>query len=211
MPGEKYSHMRHYSLSDAPNGEYYRISVKREEGEADASEGIVSNHLHNNVQVGDVLAFSAPSGDFTIVNEDENPIVLISGGIGLTPLMSMLNYLTKKEPNRPMVFIHATANSSTYALKDEVEEAALNHKSVKSFVSYNTPTEEDRQTHNFDKEGYVDLEWLRSILPSNKADFYYCGPIPFMKVVHKALKEWEVPKERQHYEEFNPISILEEA
>jgi len=211
VPGEKYTHMRHYSLSDAPNGEYYRISVKREEGSADAPDGIVSNHLHKNVQEGDVLAFSSPSGDFTIVNENEMPIVLISGGIGLTPLMSMLNYLSEKEPNRPVVFIHATANSSTYALKDEVEEAVSKHKNVKSYVSYDTPSEEDRAAQNFDKEGYVDLEWLKSILPSNEADFYYCGSVPFMKAVHQALKEWGIPKERLHYEVFNPIAILEEA
>jgi len=211
IPGEKYTHMRHYSLSDAPNGEYYRISVKREEGSENARAGIVSNHLHKNVKEGDVLNFSAPSGDFTITDGNENPIVLISGGIGLTPLMSMLHDLTEKEPNRPVVFIHATANSSTYALKDEVEEAVTNHKHVESFVSYDTPLEADRKAKNYDKEGYIDLDWLKSVLPSNQADFYYCGPVPFMKSVHQSLKDWGVPKERLHYEVFNPISILEEA
>ena len=211
IPGEQYSHMRHYSLSDAPNEEYYRISVKREGGSGDARAGIVSNHLHHNVKEGDVLKFSAPSGDFTMVNENREPIVLISGGIGLTPLMSMLHDLTKKEPNRPVVFIHATANSSTYALKKEVEEAVTHHKHVQSFVSYNRPLNEDKEAKNFDKEGYIDLDWLKSILTSNEADFYYCGPIPFMKTVHQSLKDWGVPKERLHYEVFNPISILEEA
>lgn len=211
IPGEQYSHMRHYSLSDAPNEEYYRISVKREGGSGDARAGIVSNHLHHNVKEGDVLKFSAPSGDFTMVNENREPIVLISGGIGLTPLMSMLHDLTEKEPNRPVVFIHATANSSTYALKKEVEEAVTHHKHVQSFVSYNRPLNEDKEAKNFDKEGYIDLDWLKSILTSNEADFYYCGPIPFMKTVHQSLKDWGVPKERLHYEVFNPISILEEA
>lgn len=210
VPGEKYTHMRHYSLSDAPNGEYYRISVKREEGSADARAGIVSNYLHGDVHEGDVLAFSAPYGDFTVTDEGESPIVLISGGIGLTPLTSMLHDLAENEANRPVVFIHATENSTTYALKKEIEEVVTNHKQVQSFISYDQPTEEDRNKKNYDHEGYIDLEWLQSILPGKEADFYYCGSIPFMKAVHEALKQWGIPKERLHYEVFNPISILEE-
>lgn len=210
IPGEKYTHMRHYSLSDTPNREYYRISVKREKGSHGTPAGIVSTHLHDHVQEGDVLAFAAPSGDFTITDERESPIVLISGGIGITPLLSMLKHLAENESNRPVIFIHATANSSSYALKDEVEQVVTSHKQVQAFVSYDKPTQEDRQARNFDKEGYIDLDWLTSILPGKEADFYYCGSIPFMKAVHEALKEWGVPKERLHYEVFNPISILEE-
>lgn len=211
VPGEKYTHMRHYSLSDAPNDAYYRISVKREEGKDDTRDGIVSNHLHNNVGAGDVLAFGAPAGDFTIADESHKPIVLLSGGIGLTPLMSMLNYLSESEPNRSVAFIHATGNSATFAFKEDVENLAAEHKNIQSFAIYDTPLEEDRTADNFDKEGYIDLDWLKSTLPSNEADFYYCGPVPFMKSVHESLKKWGIPKEHLHYEVFNPISILEEA
>ncbi|WP_085522224.1 NO-inducible flavohemoprotein [Tuberibacillus sp. Marseille-P3662] len=210
IEGEQYTHMRHYSLSDAPGKDYYRISVKREDGDDNTPDGIVSNYLHHQVQEGDVLSFAAPAGDFTIMNEDL-PIVLISGGIGLTPLMSIFNHLTEKEPHRPVTFIHATQNSSNHAMKQHVAKVADEYENVSSFVCYDDPTAEDKAAHHFDKEGYVDLEWLKSILPSNQADFYFCGPVPFMKAVNQALKDWDVPEERSHYEVFNPISILEEA
>ncbi|MFC3040543.1 NO-inducible flavohemoprotein [Virgibacillus xinjiangensis] len=208
IEGEKYTHMRHYSLSDAPNEDYYRISVKREEGNSmqEIPDGIVSNYLHRQVQEGDTLSFAAPAGDF-VIDSEKLPIVLISGGIGLTPLMSMLQTLADKEPDRPVTFIHATQNSTTHAMKEDVERLAANHKNISSFVSYDRPTELDKEEKNFDKEGYIDLDWLRAVLPDKQADFYFCGAVPFMK----ALKEWGIPKERIHYEVFNPISILEEA
>ncbi|MFC7393980.1 NO-inducible flavohemoprotein [Scopulibacillus cellulosilyticus] len=210
IEGEKYTHMRHYSLSDAPGKDYYRISVKREEAHGDAPEGIVSNYLHKKVKEGDVLQFAAPAGDFTVTYNDL-PIVLISGGIGLTPLMSMLEMLVEKQPERSVTFIHATMNSTTHAMKSRVEQLVADHNNVKSYVCYEKPTEDDKNSRNFDKEGFIDLEWLKSILPGNQADFYFCGPIPFMKAVNQALKDFGVSKEHSHYEVFNPISILEEA
>lgn len=210
IEGETYSHVRHYSLSDISGKDYYRISVKREEGNGNAPEGIVSNYLHNVVEEGDVLPVAAPAGDFRIENE-ELPLVLISGGIGLTPMVSMLKEAVEEKPHRPVAFIHGTVNSETHALREEVEQLAADHEGVTAFFCYEAPTDKDRKKENYDKEGFIELPWLKSVLPNNQADFYFCGSVPFTKVINEILKEWGVPAEHSHFEVFNPVSILEEA
>lgn len=201
--GSDYKQLRHYSLSDAPGKDYYRISVKRED------MGAVSSYLHNSVQEGDIIPLSAPAGDF-VLKTNEMPAVLISGGVGLTPMVSMLNTIADTQPERDVTFIHAALNSDVHAMKDHVEKVANENAKVKSFVAYSEPSEQDMEAKNFDKEGYVDLEWLKSILPNNQAEFYFCGPTPFMKVVYRALKDWGVPAENIHFEFFGPADELEE-
>ncbi|MBT2664771.1 NO-inducible flavohemoprotein [Bacillus sp. ISL-4] len=209
IPGEKYTHIRHYSLSDSPGKDYYRISVKREDAHGDAPSGIVSNYLHKQLQVGDTLQFSAPAGDFELDNT-ELPVVLISGGIGITPLLSMLNTIIEKQPQRQVTFIHATSNSQTHAFKDHLQQIVNEHQHIKSYVVYGAPTEADRASGHFDKEGYVGLDFLQSIVPSKEANFYFCGPIPFMEAINEALNKWSVSKDHIHYEVFSPLAILGE-
>ncbi|MBB6444231.1 NO-inducible flavohemoprotein [Bacillus benzoevorans] len=199
----EYTHLRHYSLSDAPGKDYYRISVKREE------LGVVSSYLHDTVQAGDILQVSAPAGDFTLQSDDK-PVVLLSGGVGLTPMLSMLNTIAASQPERAVTFIHGALNSSVHALKEEVARLASENSNVKSFVAYSEPTEEDIAANGFDKEGFIDLPWLQSILPDNQAEFYFCGPVPFMKAIYRSLKEWGVPAENIHFEFFGPAGQLEE-
>ncbi|WP_339229420.1 NO-inducible flavohemoprotein [Oceanobacillus sp. FSL K6-2867] len=210
IKGEKYLHMRHYSLSDAPNKEYYRISVKREDSQNGAPAGIVSNYLHNEVAAGDTLPIRAPAGDFTYTTE-EQPIVLLSGGVGITPMMSMLNTLVETHPDREVTFIHATPNSKVHAMREHVEKLAKAYKNITTFVCYSEPTEQDRFENRYDKEGYIDLDWLKTVLSDNQKDFYFCGPLPFLKSINDALKGWGVPKEQRTYELFSPISTIEEA
>ena len=200
---QAFTSLRHYSLSEAPGKDYYRISVKRED------MGVVSNYLHQSVQAGDVLPVSAPAGEF-VLEARETPAVLISGGVGLTPMVSMLNTIVEQQPEREVTFIHAALNSHVHALKEHVVQLASEYPNVKSFVAYSEPTEQDREVKNFDKEGFVDLEWLKAILATNQADFYFCGPTPFMKVIYRALKDWDVPTENIHFEFFGPAGTLEE-
>jgi nitric oxide dioxygenase len=211
IPGERYTHIRQYSLSDSPGKEYYRISVKREDADEGKPAGIASTYLHRHVQVGDVLALSAPAGDFVLDTSVETPVVLLSGGVGLTPMISMLNTLVERQPNRPVTFIHAAWNSRRHAMKRHVEDIAASNRQVKTYLLYSRPKEEDRRSGQYDKEGYIDLPWLQSVLPDNQADFYFCGPVPFMKAVYRALKDWQVPQERIHYEFFGPMGSLDES
>ncbi|MBY0201623.1 nitric oxide dioxygenase, partial [Priestia megaterium] len=207
VPGEKYTHIRHYSLSEAPGKDYYRISVKREDAHDGAPTGVVSNYLHNQVETGGMLKFSAPAGDF-VLDDSEQPVVLISGGIGITPLLSMLNTIVEKQPTRQVTFIHAAINGKTHAFKEHVAQLDSSNENVISFTCYSSPSEEDRLGDDFDKEGYVDLELLQSIVPSKEAVFYFCGSIPFMEAILKALHRWDIPNERIHYEVFSPVAIL---
>lgn len=209
IPGEKYTHIRHYSLSESPRKEYYRISVKREDEHGDSLEGLVSNYLHKQVHLGDPLQVSAPAGDFVLVN-DSLPIVLISGGIGITPLLSMLENVLEENQQRQVTFIHATRNSNTHAFKEHVKQLESKYENIKSYVCYNAPTEEDKKSNTFDKEGYVDLSFLQSILPNKDAQYYFCGSIPFMESIAKTLNEWEIPSQHIHYEAFHPVAILGE-
>lgn len=211
IPGEKYKHIRHYSLSDVPGKEYYRISVKREEGHGEAPTGIVSNYLSSELDVGDKLEFSSPAGDF-ILDKSGSPVVLISGGIGLTPLMSMLNTIVENETNRKVTFIHATANSTEHAFKEHVKQLSTTHHSIKSFVVYESPTDADRRAQNYTKEGRIDLEFLKEVVSAkDESQFYLCGSIPFMKAINQALTERNVSKNHIHFEAFNPLAILGES
>ena len=207
IEGEEFTHIRQYSLSDAPGRDYYRISVKKEEGMA-TPDGKVSNYLHSSVNEGDILNISAPAGDFFLNTENSNPVVLLSGGVGLTPMVSMLNTVAEMQPEKEVTFIHAAANGKVHALRDEVAATAEKAK-VNSYVFYDAPTDEDRQEKLFDVEGYVTKEWLKENVNLEQADFYFCGPVPFMKAINTSLKELGVTEERSHFEFFGPMASLE--
>jgi nitric oxide dioxygenase len=200
MKDQPYEHLRQYSLSCAPGEGYYRISVKREEAMGDYPDGNVSNYLHKHIQEGSVIPISAPGGDFFLDQQDTRPLVLLSGGVGLTPMMSMLETTIKENPNREVIFIHAAQSSSFHAMKDRVEEIVKQNSKVKSYTVYDKPIEGD----NYDKAGYIDYEWLSSVLSTNDASFYFCGPKGFMRAAYKLLKQYEVKDEDIHYEIFGP-------
>jgi nitric oxide dioxygenase len=209
IEGEEFTHIRQYSLSDAPGKNYYRISVKREAGTANP-DGMVSNYLHDTVTEGEILQVSAPAGDFVLDTEINTPVVLLSGGVGLTPMLSMLKTVVEVQPDRKVTFIHAAANGKVHALREEVE-SLTSLENVNSFFFYDSPTEEDRMNHNFDVEGYVTKEWLANNLPTAEAEFYFCGPVPFMRAINTSLKNLGVNAERIHFEFFGPKDSLEES
>ncbi|WP_053217924.1 NO-inducible flavohemoprotein [Virgibacillus senegalensis] len=208
IEGEAYTQIRQYSLSDAPGKPYYRITVKREEGRNNP-DGKISNHLHDYLKEGDTLDVSAPAGDFTLDLDSSRPVVLLSGGVGLTPMMSMLRTIVEKQPGRKVTFIHAAQNGNVHALDEQVKELARKNQGVTSYVVYDHPTEADKAAKNYDKEGYVTLPWLKEVLGTNQADFYFCGPVPFMATIHQFLQEWQVPEDRIHFEFFGPAMNLE--
>ena len=208
IAGEKFTHIRQYSLSDAPGKDYYRISVKREAG-TENPDGLVSNYLHDGVNEGDILKISAPAGDFILDTEKNSPVVLLSGGVGLTPMMSMLKTVVEVQPKRKVTFVHAAANGNVHALRDEVEDLS-NLDNVNSYFFYDSPTEEDRKNNRFDVEGYVTHDWLKEKIDIQDADFYFCGPVPFMKAINRSLKEIGVTEDKIHFEFFGPMGNLEE-
>ncbi|SFJ10715.1 nitric oxide dioxygenase [Thermoflavimicrobium dichotomicum] len=206
-PDYEYTMIRQYSLSDAPGKDYYRISVKREDGTDQKPAGMVSTYLHEQIQEGDIVEISAPAGIFYLDQEKETPVVLLSGGVGMTPLISMLNTIVEKQPNRKVTYIHAAINSEYHAMDDHVRTLAQQHENIQYYVVYEKPTEKDRAQLNFDKEGYVDQKWLASVLSTTDADFYFCGPVPFMRTVRQALENMGVPADRMHFELFGSTGV----
>ncbi|MDO6451280.1 NO-inducible flavohemoprotein [Oceanobacillus profundus] len=200
IDGENYNHLRQYSLSCAPGGEFYRISVKREDAFEDQPKGVVSNFLHEHINEGDILPISAPAGDFFLDAEDTRPLVLMSGGVGLTPMISMLETAIKEQPEREVIYIHAAKSSKFHAMKERVKEIAGQNNHVKSYTVYDSPSEGD----SFDKAGRIDYDWLSSILPTNDAAFYFCGPKGFMRAMYQHLKAYQVNDTDIHFEIFGP-------
>lgn len=211
IPGDEYTHIRQYSLSDRPGLPYYRISVKREDGLEGAPDGKVSQYLHRSIQEGDRLWISAPAGDFSLQPAETGtgrPLVLLSGGVGLTPLVSMLKEAASAYPDRSVTFIHSARNGDVHALKGELDGMAQQHSQLSVYYCYENPTSEDRNNGLFHKEGLIDLPWLQQVIPDKDADYYFCGPLPFMRAVNGALKQWDVPASNIHYEFFGPADQL---
>ncbi|WP_062262892.1 NO-inducible flavohemoprotein [Endozoicomonas arenosclerae] len=191
--------IRQYSLSDAPNGKSYRISVKRE-GAGDTL-GVISNYLHDHVQEGDVVELSPPAGDFFLDTRNENPVVLLSGGVGVTPVLSMLNTLTSLNTSEPIRFVHSAVNGSVHAFSDHVNALAEQRDNVEKVVFYDQPAEGDQ---NYDHVGRTDLNLIRDQIEISGAHYYFCGPLGYMSMVNETLQGWGVPSENIHYEVFGP-------
>lgn len=196
--GENSDEMRQYSLSMKPGSEFYRISVKRED------KGLISNYMHNEVNEGDIVSITDPVGIFTLKDSDR-PLVLISGGIGVTPVMSML--YKGVESNRQIIFAQAVINSNVHTFKEEVNNLSLEHENLKTTIFYSNPLEEDKLGIDYDYEGHITKEWIIGDLPRN-GDFYFCGPLGFMKHIFDCLTEMGISKEYIHYEAFGPAKDL---
>ncbi|PAV28515.1 nitric oxide dioxygenase [Virgibacillus profundi] len=204
IEGETHNHLRQYSLSCAPGEGVYRISVKREDALGDNPAGVVSSFLHENLEEGSILPISAPSGEFVLDLEDSRALILMSGGVGLTPMMSMLETVIKEQPEREVIFIHAARSGRFHAMKTRVQEIAETKENVTSYTVYDSP-EADEQC---DKEGYIDSEWLEKILPTNDAAFYFCGPKGFMRAAYQNLKKSHVADADIHFEIFGPAEDI---
>jgi nitric oxide dioxygenase len=198
---------RNYSLSDRPGMGYYRISVKREPGPtADAPAGLVSNYLHDQVHQGDALEIGPPCGEFTLdtAGVGERPIVMISGGIGITPLMSMLECVAHERVKTPVYFIHAARNSRHHVFAKEVRRLAAECANIRAHIRYDAPQSDDLESGRCDSVGLIDKPLLKELLPTRDAEFYLCGPKPFMRGLLHSLQKWGVADSHIHYEFFGP-------
>ena len=195
--------LRNYSLSCGENSNHYRITVKQEADMKDAP-GIVSNHLHTGMQEGDELEIGMPCGTFNL-KENERDIVLIGGGIGVTPMMSFLQTLISIKNKTKIFFIHCVKNSAEHVFAPKVDEFA-NKKNIKSFAFYSRPTELKLHLENTKiNHGRITENQLKNSIKNPKnCDFYICGPPDFTKNVLKMLENMEVPKEQISYEYFGP-------
>jgi len=201
-----YVQPRQYSLSDAPNGQYLRISVKRERGNASQPDGRVSNWMHDTAREGTIVELSPPFGDFTLPSHIDSPLVLISGGVGLTPMVSMLNHVVRSQPDRKVVFVHGARHGGVHALNEHVRSTARKHPQLSVKVFYETPNENDRSGEHYDRLGRVDIAAIRDVAIVENADYFVCGPVPFMQAQISALRDAGIEPGRIHYEVFGSDS-----
>ncbi len=166
-----YTQPRQYSLSMEPNSAYYRISVKREDG------SLVSAHLHEHIQEGDVLQLSAPAGNF-VVSSSKVPLILLSGGVGITPILSML--YAQAATGRQIVVAQSVDNGAAHAFGAEIKSICAKFPNVRSVVFYKEPQTADKKGQDYDYSGLFSADWAAENVPAD-SDVYFCGPIPFMQ------------------------------
>ncbi|NSY20170.1 NO-inducible flavohemoprotein [Neorhizobium sp. AL 9.2.2] len=194
---------RNYSISSAPNDEYYRISVKRE---AAGSGG--SRHLHDIALVGDTIYLSPPAGDFFLNSDQVRPVILLSAGVGLTPMVSMIESINTDLPALEVHYIHAALNSSTHAMDRHVRSIAKSHGRIAVSTFYSDPGALDVAGQSHDYNGFINIDWLRNHTPFVDADFYLCGPKPFLRSLINGLWEAGIEPCRIHFEFFGPSDEL---
>jgi ferredoxin-NADP reductase/ferredoxin len=204
--------MRHYSLSGDPaERARWRISVKHRLAPPDRGElpdGCVSSHLHAVTNVGDTLDIAGPAGAFTLDEPGDRPVVLLSGGVGVTPMLSMLHRLCTTSQRR-VYFIHACENGGVHAFRDEVARLQASRKGVLTHICYRTPEPMDVTTQRFDSRGLITHELMQRLLPLDDYDVYLCGPTPFMQANWRLLRSLGVRKDRIRHEFFGPASVLD--
>jgi ferredoxin-NADP reductase/MOSC domain-containing protein YiiM len=193
--------LRSYSLSDVPGADYFRISVKSE------LNGIGSSFLRNLAPEGDVLDVSAPRGNFTL-RPGENPVVLLSVGVGATPVMSMLHTLAAEKSQREVWWVYGARNGVEHPFAEESRFLLKQLSRGRSYFVYSKPTTTDRLGADFDASGHIDTALLERIGVSRDSDFYLCGPSSFLVNVRDGLQNWGVLAENVHTELFGVLESI---
>ncbi|GAX62522.1 ferredoxin-NADPH reductase [Candidatus Scalindua japonica] len=185
---------RNYSLSNSPNSNYYRISVKREDN------GLVSNYLHDTLSPGDKIKLSPPYGTLCL-KETDKPAALISGGVGITPMLSILQDAVKQQLTRQISFIHGTRNKDAHAFKDDVVTLTADHDNINHHFFYSRNSVKSADT----QPGRITMNSVKEIVShQTDAEFYLCGPAQMMKDLYRALIQWGVDADNIAYEYFGP-------
>ncbi|MFS0690975.1 NO-inducible flavohemoprotein [Sporosarcina sp. 179-K 8C2 HS] len=195
IPGDEYMLNRQYSLTQAPGKDTFRISVKRED--ECVPNGKASVHLHRNVNIGDKIEVSAPAGDFYLDMESTSPVALISGGVGITPMMAMYETIANATPERSVAFLHS-ARTRKHQAFDEVLRS----------MTKSLPNSTYEVLYSEEGDGLITSEFLAKHVAEG-SDVYVCGPTPFMQAVISALHQIGFPEEKIHFEFFGPKEELE--
>lgn len=215
IPGQSKPVMRCYSLSDAPRPDYFRVSIKRvgpPPGKPDGQPGVGSSHFHDQLDEGDIVDVKAPSGAFFLDPRGETPVVLIGGGIGLTPMLSMVNAIVEANAQRDVYFFYGLRHGGEHVQPDYLRKLSTENPNIQLHVCYSDPRAEvDREGEHYRHAERVSIDLFKRMLPSNDADYYLCGPPPMMESLVSGLLAWGVPQARIHYEAFGPASVKSAA
>jgi ferredoxin-NADP reductase/phenylpropionate dioxygenase-like ring-hydroxylating dioxygenase large terminal subunit len=206
VPGQSQPVLRTFTLSTTPNPDHYRLSIRR-----GGEHSLVSRHLHENGKPGLRIEAMTPRGKF-VLTPGERPVVFVSGGVGITPMIAMANQIVEDGRRtgkfRPVWFVHGTNNGRVHAFAKHVRELAATHPAMRVHVRYSQPGSDDRLGATHDGEGHVTIDVLKQLLPFDDYDFYLCGPPPFMQSLYDGLSAIGVRRERIHYESFGAGTAL---
>jgi ferredoxin-NADP reductase/ferredoxin len=189
--------LRNYSLSGIPDAGSYRVSVKQEE------HGKGSTFLHTHIKDGDILDVSAPRGSFTL-QPGVGPVVLLSAGIGATPVLAMLYALAASRSPRAIWWLYGARDAADHPFAREAHDIVATLAHARSYVAYSRPAPGDRLGDDYDAPGRLSLQTLEQLGISREADFYLCGPAPFLRNFTQELQKWGVTNGRIHQEIFGP-------
>jgi len=211
IPGQAKPVIRCYSLSDAPRPDYFRVTIKRigpPPNKPDGLPGLVSSHFHDALDEGDIVDVKAPAGQFFIDPHEDTPAVLIGGGIGLTPMLSMLNAIVDANARRDVWFFYGLRHRGEHVMADHLRRIAAENSNVHLHVCYSDPRPgEDKPGEHYDHAERVSADLLKRLVGANTPHFYLCGPPPMMQSLVDGLQGWGVPLERIHFEAFGPASV----
>jgi ferredoxin-NADP reductase len=214
-PGRDKPVVRCYSLSDSPHrSEYYRVTIKKEKAPVDRPElpcGVASGYLNDIVKEGDILDVKAPTGHFFLEMSRSNPVVLIAGGVGVTPLLSMAHAIAASGSKRETWFFFGVRNSKEHIHKAELEKLAAENENIHLHVCYSKPSATDVKGRDYQHEGRVSIDLIQQLLPSSNFEYYLCGNGAFMKSITDGLEAWGVPENDVHYEAFGPATVKKKA
>lgn len=205
ISGKSHNVMRCYSLSDRPGLPYYRISIKRM-----PPPGIVSNTFHDQIHEGFLLQAHAPSGQFFLA-EAQAPVVLIAGGIGITPLLSMIHTRLADHTSQEIWLFYGVRNGRERIMQEQLNTLEARHPNFHVRICYSQPLPHERPGQDFHHQGHVDITLLRLTLALKPYHFYVCGPPGMMASLIPDLEAWGVPDPHLHYETFGPASIARSA
>jgi ferredoxin-NADP reductase len=198
---------RCYSLSDRAEPTAYRITVKRAaspRSEPNAPAGLVSGYFHDHVFEGTILQVRAPAGSFVLGDDAHGLVVLIAGGIGITPLFAMARGALATQTDRAIHLFYGVADHRDIVFKSDLEAMLANHRNFRVTIIASSPLP-TQINDRFDHEvGFIDIPLLRRILPHSQNDFYLCGPSPMLASLLPALNDWGVARNAIHYEAFGP-------
>lgn len=185
--------VRSYTLSDKPGTPYLRLTVKREE------YGKVSTYLHDEITVGSTVLMSDPMGDFHLPVNNQGPLVLISGGVGITPMLSVAEYVTDRQPQRQIYFIHSSLNRDVQPMLDRLKYLKTANDNFKLVIFHSDPLEDELIDIDYDYRGFITKDRLPRI---NHAEYMVCGPVAFMETIFSFLSEFEITEDKIHFEFF---------
>jgi len=215
IPGRDKPLVRCYSISDGPHhADYYRVTIKKEKAPPDKPDlppGAASSFFCDAVKEGDILTVKAPTGHFFLDMTKNNPIVLIAGGVGVTPMLSMAQAIAASRSKRETWFFFGVRNTQEHIHKAELERIAAEHENIHLHVCYSRPGANEVKGRDYQHAGRVSIELLKELLPSNNFEYYLCGNGTFMKSITDGLEAWGVPEKDVYFEAFGPATVKKKA